>query len=241
MTGFPPPQNLNNEIGKDPIIKILRQEIIELNVQLNRRQRVEQALLATKRRLQRLISSSPSVIFSAQIESEFGIIFVSDSIAQFGYKPQDFLENLGLWKRCIHPDDLAHVLIELRKLEFKNSLVLEYRFRNSRGAYRWIQDQRRHVYDQDGLPIETVGSWQDITERKQMEDALHKEKETAQSVLQSIGDAVITTSSQGTVQYLNPTAEKLTGWSLNEAQNKPLTEVFQIEGADEPTPMSNII
>lgn len=49
-----------------------------------------------------------------------------------------------------------------------------------------------------------------------------------QATLQSIGDAVITTDIEGTVEYLNPMAEKLTGWSPDEARGKPLGAVFHV-------------
>ncbi|MCC5632867.1 EAL domain-containing protein [Nostoc sphaeroides CHAB 2801] len=65
-------------------------------------------------------------------------------------------------------------------------------------------------------------------EREQAQEALFQEKELAQVTLQSIGDAVITTDSQGLVRYLNPIAQQMTGWSQLEAQGLPLWEVFQI-------------
>jgi diguanylate cyclase (GGDEF)-like protein/PAS domain S-box-containing protein len=68
----------------------------------------------------------------------------------------------------------------------------------------------------------------DLTERKRMEDAIFQEKELAQVTLDSIGDAVITTDATGKVEYLNPVAESLTGWSEEEARGLPLTTVFQI-------------
>jgi diguanylate cyclase (GGDEF)-like protein/PAS domain S-box-containing protein len=65
-------------------------------------------------------------------------------------------------------------------------------------------------------------------ERKAIEDALYVEKERAMVTLNSIGDAVLCTDFSGHVTYLNQVAEKLTGWSRQEALNRPLVEVFQI-------------
>lgn len=68
------------------------------------------------------------------------------------------------------------------------------------------------------------------------QQALVDEKEKAQVTLRSIGDAVITTDPLGKIEFLNPVAEKLTGWRLEEAQGKPLVEVFKIinESSREP-------
>ncbi len=68
----------------------------------------------------------------------------------------------------------------------------------------------------------------DITDRRLAEEALFHEKERAQITLQSIGDGVITTSSDGTVEFLNATAEALTGWSNAEAVGKPLPQIFRV-------------
>ena len=58
--------------------------------------------------------------------------------------------------------------------------------------------------------------------------ALDAERERAQVTLHSIGDAVITTDAEGRVEYLNPVAESLTGWSSGEAEDRELAEVFNI-------------
>src|SRR5207302_6870464 len=46
----------------------------------------------------------------------------------------------------------------------------EYRFRHNDGAYRWVRSEIRLIRDADGRPVEAVGSWFDITERKQLEE-----------------------------------------------------------------------
>jgi diguanylate cyclase (GGDEF)-like protein/PAS domain S-box-containing protein len=65
-------------------------------------------------------------------------------------------------------------------------------------------------------------------ERRQTQDKLNNEKERAQITLDSIGDAVITTNAAGLIDYLNPVAEALTGWSRDRAWHAPIGEVFRV-------------
>jgi diguanylate cyclase (GGDEF)-like protein/PAS domain S-box-containing protein len=69
-------------------------------------------------------------------------------------------------------------------------------------------------------------------ERRHMEEALFAEKERAQVTLDCIGDAVISTDAAGNVAFMNATAERLTGWSQQEAEGRPIGEVFHILDAD---------
>lgn len=73
-----------------------------------------------------------------------------------------------------------------------------------------------------------VGVMQDITHRKQAEQDIWNEKERALVTLHSIGDAVITTNSAGVIEFLNPIAEQLTGWSNQEAAGKPVSEILKL-------------
>jgi diguanylate cyclase (GGDEF)-like protein/PAS domain S-box-containing protein len=68
-------------------------------------------------------------------------------------------------------------------------------------------------------------------ERKTMEEALFVEKERAQVTLNSIGDAVVCTDILGNITFLNFVAEKMTGWSWQEAAGRPMAEVFKIQDA----------
>jgi diguanylate cyclase (GGDEF)-like protein/PAS domain S-box-containing protein len=65
-------------------------------------------------------------------------------------------------------------------------------------------------------------------ERRLAEEAIFAEKERAQVTLQSIGDAVISTDAQGCIDYLNPVASQLTGWSVEEARRRPIGEVLKL-------------
>lgn len=68
-------------------------------------------------------------------------------------------------------------------------------------------------------------------ERKMLEEALFAEKERAQVTLNSIGDGVACTDIAGNITFVNPVAEKLTGWSWQETVGRPMAEVFRIVDA----------
>jgi diguanylate cyclase (GGDEF)-like protein/PAS domain S-box-containing protein len=74
---------------------------------------------------------------------------------------------------------------------------------------------------------------------KAVEEALFVEKERAQVTLNSISDAVISTDIAGNVTYLNQVAEKMTGWSREEASGRPVDEVFKIVDAITREPARN--
>ncbi|OGQ86061.1 MAG: hypothetical protein A2512_08785 [Deltaproteobacteria bacterium RIFOXYD12_FULL_56_24] len=67
--------------------------------------------------------------------------------------------------------------------------------------------------------------------RRHAEEALRESEENLAITLDSIGDAVIATGQDGRVTRMNPTAERLTGWSLSEARDRHLAEVFRIFNA----------
>ena len=66
------------------------------------------------------------------------------------------------------------------------------------------------------------------SDRRRAEEALYQERERALITLHSIGDGVITTDANGRVDYMNPVAERVTGWSSSEAQGHQLTEILPL-------------
>ncbi|WP_076590981.1 EAL domain-containing protein [Herminiimonas arsenitoxidans] len=77
------------------------------------------------------------------------------------------------------------------------------------------------------------------TEREQSKAILFAEKERAQVTLESIADAVITTDNLGNIEYMNPVAESLTGWTKAEAEGLPSTRVFKIINGHTREPVPN--
>lgn len=91
---------------------------------------------------------------------------------------------------------------------------------------------------------ETAVIWvaRDITHYKYAEqDNLFAEKELALVTLQSIGDGVITTNVSGKIEYINPVAEHLTGWTAEAARGECLNEVFQTIKESTRKPRANLV
>jgi diguanylate cyclase (GGDEF)-like protein/PAS domain S-box-containing protein len=133
------------------------------------------------------------------------------------------------WRLLVHPDDLANVQTQLREhLEGRTDLFESvHRMQHANGEWRWIQSRVQGRLDEHGRLKRLVGVETDITERKLYEEALFREKESAQITLQSIGDGVVTTDAEARVQYLNPVASDLTGWRLDDAVGRNIDEIFR--------------
>jgi diguanylate cyclase (GGDEF)-like protein/PAS domain S-box-containing protein len=144
----------------------------------------------------------------------------------FDVEREDVLPD---WYRLVHPDDMARVQTKMRehlegKSEFFESV---HRMKHQSGEWRWMTSRAKACQDEKGRLIRLLGVEVDITERKLYEEALFREKESAQITLRSIGDGVITTDGEGNVEYINPVAEELTGWKVDDASGRPIDEIFR--------------
>jgi PAS domain S-box-containing protein len=140
---------------------------------ITERERDHERLAAVKGRLEHLVHTSPAMIYSFKASGDYAATFASDNIRrQLGHEPSAFLKDPRFWSDHIHPDDLPRVLHELGLL-FKNGHhVQEYRFRHRNGGYRWMRDELVLVKDDNGQPLEVVGYWVDITDRKRAEETV---------------------------------------------------------------------
>ena len=133
------------------------------------------------------------------------------------------------WYRLVHADDMARVQGKMRDhLEGKSPLFESvHRMKHQNGEWRWMTSRAKALQDDKGRLIRLLGVEVDITDRKLYEEALFREKESAQITLRSIGDGVITTDAQYNVEYINPVAEELTGWKVDDASGRPIDEIFR--------------
>ncbi|MBS0614618.1 MAG: diguanylate cyclase, partial [Proteobacteria bacterium] len=145
------------------------------------------------------------------------------------------------WRTLVHSDDMSRVQAAIRDHVAGKTPLFEslHRMRHASGEWRWVISRAKAKVDDKGRLIRLVGVELDITERKLYEDALFREKESAQITLQSIGDGVITTDSTGVVDYINPVAEALTGWRLEDSQGRAIEEIFRAFHEETCEPLEN--
>ncbi len=81
---------------------------------------------------------------------------------------------------------------------------------------------------EDGKIAGLFGPLHDVTGEVMATRRLRESEARASRILQSIGDAVIITNAEGFVTRMNPVAEALTGWTLADAEGRPLAEIFNV-------------
>ena len=145
------------------------------------------------------------------------------------------------WHRMVHPEDLARVSAAMRDHIAGKTPMFEsvHRLKHTDGEWRWVIGRACARVDDQGRLRRLIGVELDITERKLYEEALFREKESAQITLQSIGDGVITCDAHGRVEYLNPVAEELTGWRLEDSLGRTIDEIFRAFHEETCEPLEN--
>ncbi len=198
----------------------------------------EKALRDSEERFRTIFDSVNDAIFVHDLDSG-AILDVNHKMCElYGYTREEALQlNVEALSLGEPPYTQREALAWMKRAAEGEPQIFEWRAKDKQGRLFWVEVNMRRA---------TIGGWnrllvamRDITERKQAEEALSKEKERAQVTLHSIGDAVITTDAAGIVQYVNPVAETLTGWTLAEAQGQPLAQVFNIVNEETRQPASD--
>jgi len=146
----------------------------------------------------------------------------------------------NIWEAHLHSADLAAAKQALRDaLENIRPYDCEFRIVTAAGAIRHLHRTAKVTFDAKGRPIRVVGADMDVTAARQMSAKLAEQNELLRVTLRSIGDGVITTDAQGNVVWLNPVAERLTGWKTAEALGRGLIEVFPIFHQETREPAAN--
>lgn len=152
------------------------------------------------------------------------IVEATPSAAEFYGYPREHLLQMRIWDINVLSEAEARAKLEEARQEECNHFL--FRHRLACGEERTVEVHSSPL-DVDGRQL-LYAIIHDVTDREKAQEALRREKERAQVTLASIGDGVIRTDAEGHIDYLNPVAERLTGWSRSEALGHPLSEVFQV-------------
>lgn len=103
----------------------------------------------------------------------------------------------------------------------------EWRLAWPDGSEHVLRVSGRVLRDAAGRALRLSGVCWDVSEQRRLRQQLEEQHELLAVTLQSIGDAVLTTNAQGRVTWLNPVAQRLTGWSAAQARGRSAAEIFQ--------------
>jgi two-component system cell cycle sensor histidine kinase/response regulator CckA len=144
----------------------------ELQQEVAERKRLEEQYREAEQRLQYMVASSPAVLFTlVGEEADLRLTWISDNVREMmGYTSEEALRP-NWWYERVHPEEFPRVLAGVEERLFaEGRLTDEYRFRHRDGTYRWVRSEMRVLRDAAGKPVEVVGSWMDVTERRNLED-----------------------------------------------------------------------
>jgi PAS domain S-box-containing protein len=116
------------------------------------------------------------------------VYFSPEWKSQIGYADHEISNDFSEWQSRVHPDDLE------RSLQTVQAYIatpwpdyhLEFRFRHKDASYRWILAQASLILDQEGKPIRMLGSHLDITDRKLAEEAIRRERDFNDAIVDSM-------------------------------------------------------
>jgi diguanylate cyclase (GGDEF)-like protein/PAS domain S-box-containing protein len=200
--------------------------IIQLSGIAIARKRAERALQISESRYRGLFEKVLDGVY--QVSNDGRFISCNPSLVQMlGYASAGELMGLQSTAELYVDPEERQVMLEALKRE-GNLRNAELRLRRKDGSELVVLENARTLLDEAGNPIGHEGTLSDITERKRAELEVHAQRERAQVTLNSIADGVITTDNEGRVDYLNPVAQILTGWSFEEARGRRVHEVIML-------------
>jgi PAS domain S-box-containing protein len=196
---------LLKQIASQLAIAIQQSEYYQqLQRELKERIVAERALLMSQQRIQYLLSSSPGILYSFRAHNTFELTFVSDNAYDLiGYELLEMFEN-HFWWNHVHPEDKVKISkFGLQTLFEQGSYSHEYRFLHKNGSYIWIYDQLNLVRDEQGNPLEIIGYWIDITDRKQIEEKLQETTSRLTSLISNLQLGVLVKDEYNKVALVN--------------------------------------
>jgi PAS domain S-box-containing protein len=171
----------------------------------------EKARLDLEANYRLLVKNLPNVIFTGY--RDWSAEFIDDKIEWLtGYPKADFHAKIRKWLDIVIPEDLAGMRAKLvAALKGDKSYIREYRIRHRSGRVLWIQESSQVICDAQGDIDFIYGTFLDITERKQAEEAVRESERRLWDIIDFLPDATLVIDRQGTIIAWNRAMEDMTG------------------------------
>ena len=149
--------------------------ILSVGREVTERNRAAAALRDVQQRLHHVVSSSPAVLYALRYEAKTLVsTWVSDNVERVTGYTADEVAGTRWWNDLVHPADRKMASAEIPTGD--SAPGREYRVLRKEGGDRWIHDEQVLIEDADGR-LEVIGSWSDVTARKEAEYRLGQSEE----------------------------------------------------------------
>lgn len=207
-------------------------EALGISTDITERKQAEKALQESERNLKR--AQRIAHVGHWTWDTQTNRVILSDEIYRiFGLDPESFDGSItDLLQRTTHPDDMAHVLATMEKTtREQNPTGIEYRIVRPDRAIRHVwAEPGDQVTDESGQILKLSGIVQDITERKQAEEELQRQRDFAVQVMNAMGQGLTVTGSDGLFEYVNPAYARMIGRSPEDLIGNSPQDVTDEEG-----------
>lgn len=192
--------------------------VVGTHLDISKRKRTEEAIKRSEAML--LDSQRIAHLGSWELDMATNNLIWSDEVYRiFGLKPQEFAATYEAFLDAIHPEDreVVNEMYTSSVKEGRNSYEITHRVvRKKTNEIRYVHERCRHIRDDKGNLIRSVGMVHDITERKAAEKKLKDRETKYRSTLELAADAIITIDSTGIILEFNKTAEQYFGYTRDE-------------------------
>ncbi len=182
-------------------------------------------------RLQHYLAVSPTITYALKISGiSVNPVWVSENVERvLGYSLEEALAS-NWWTSIMHPEDRSNIKIDDSSFSESDSAAYEYRIFRKDGSIAWIRDEFRRMEPEGKGEKVIVGTWTDITERKQSEEEFEKKTEEYETVFRSTQSAMflVEVVDEETFRYVrnNHAHEKATGLSPEDLSGKSPLELL---------------